>query len=83
MCCRELRKDAQRFQVKLGGQFDLVLLSFDVRQVVQRVGVRWIQFQCLVVALLGLLDVSSLFKCVCQIAVRVCGGWKEGRKKKW
>ena len=72
MCCGELWKNTQRFQVKLGGQLNLVLFTFDVRQIVQRIGVRWIQFECLVVALFGLLNVSSFFEGVCQVAVGVC-----------
>jgi hypothetical protein len=38
---RKLRKYFQRLQVESGGLLNVALFSFDVRQVVQRVGVGW------------------------------------------
>ena len=71
VCGRKLREHLQRLQVKPCCLLNIPLLPLDVRQIVERVGVRGAQLQCRVVALLRLGHHALLLERVGEVAVGV------------
>jgi hypothetical protein len=68
---RKLREHLQRLQIQPGRLLNIPLLPFDIRQIIQRIGVGGTQLEGGVVALLRLRDEALLLERVGEVAVRV------------
>ena len=65
----------ERALVEFHRLVNAILLSFDIRKIVERISVFWMQLQSLLVAAFSFRDQKTVFKGVCKIAVCVGEVW--------
>ena len=60
MSSREIRLGLERALVELHGFVNSVLLAFDVRQIVERISMFWVELQSLFIAAFGFRDQKTV-----------------------
>ena len=63
--------------VELHRLVNSVLFSFDIRQIVERVSMFWVELQSLFVAAFGFGDQKAVFQCISKVAICVWEVWLE------